>query len=116
MTPAARESEARKNEFESDVPNSNACRASRRLGNVESRSRQARRASIERRLEIREIGRKGLQNGSAYLQDRFKPRARNGGATKWPQRDLNLPLAASPRVGHIGRNGAVAEWLKAAVC
>ena len=28
----------------------------------------------------------------------------------------NLPLAASPRVGHIGLNGAVAEWLKAAVC
>src|ERR1700732_222222 len=28
----------------------------------------------------------------------------------------NLPLAARPRVGHIDRNGAVAEWLKAAVC
>ena len=28
----------------------------------------------------------------------------------------NLPLAARPRVGHIGPNGAVAEWLKAAVC
>ena len=28
----------------------------------------------------------------------------------------NLPLAAGPRVGHIGLNGAVAEWLKAAVC
>jgi hypothetical protein len=27
-----------------------------------------------------------------------------------------LPLAARPRVGHIGLNGAVAEWLKAAVC
>ena len=28
----------------------------------------------------------------------------------------NLPLAARPRVGHIRPNGAVAEWLKAAVC
>ena len=28
----------------------------------------------------------------------------------------NLPLAARPRVGHIGPDGAVAEWLKAAVC
>jgi hypothetical protein len=28
----------------------------------------------------------------------------------------NLPLAARPCVGHIGLNGAVAEWLKAAVC
>jgi hypothetical protein len=25
-------------------------------------------------------------------------------------------LAARPRLGHIGLNGAVAEWLKAAVC
>jgi hypothetical protein len=29
---------------------------------------------------------------------------------------LKLPLAARRCVGHIGRNGAVAEWLKAAVC
>ena len=28
----------------------------------------------------------------------------------------NLPLAARARVGHIGLDGAVAEWLKAAVC
>jgi hypothetical protein len=28
----------------------------------------------------------------------------------------HLPLAARPRVGHIGLTGAVAEWLKAAVC
>jgi hypothetical protein len=28
----------------------------------------------------------------------------------------NLPLAARPRVGHIGLAGDVAEWLKAAVC
>ena len=42
--------------------------------------------------------------------------ARGGNATKWPQRDLNLPLAASPPLGHIGAIGDVAEWLKAAVC
>jgi hypothetical protein len=30
--------------------------------------------------------------------------------------DWNLPLAARPCVGHIGLTGAVAEWLKAAVC
>ena len=42
--------------------------------------------------------------------------ARSGAATKWPRRNLNLPLAARARVGHIRRNGAVAEWLKAAVC
>ena len=28
----------------------------------------------------------------------------------------NLSLAARPCVGHIGLNGDVAEWLKAAVC
>jgi hypothetical protein len=37
-------------------------------------------------------------------------------ATEWPQRDLNLPLAACRLVGHIGLAGDVAEWLKAAVC
>ena len=38
--------------------------------------------------------------------------------TKWPSNSaaLNLPLAARPRVGHIGLTGDVAEWLKAAVC
>ena len=29
---------------------------------------------------------------------------------------LNLSLAGRPCVGHIGLNGDVAEWLKAAVC
>ena len=28
----------------------------------------------------------------------------------------HLPLAARPGVGHIDLDGAVAEWLKAAVC
>ena len=39
-------------------------------------------------------------------------------AIKWLANSaaLNLPLAAHPCVGHIGLNGAVAEWLKAAVC
>jgi hypothetical protein len=50
------------------------------------------------------------------VPDWFARRASGGNVTKWPQRDPNLPLAASPRVGHIGPHGAVAEWLKAAVC
>jgi hypothetical protein len=41
---------------------------------------------------------------------------RSAGASKWPRRNLNLPLAAGPRVRHIRVDGAVAEWLKAAVC
>ena len=41
---------------------------------------------------------------------------RSEGAPKWPRRNLNLPLAAGPRVRHIRADGAVAEWLKAAVC
>jgi hypothetical protein len=57
-----------------------------------------------------------------------RPIARNGilavceecrqsaSAPKWPRRNLNLPLAAGPRVRHIRAHGAVAEWLKAAVC
>jgi hypothetical protein len=32
------------------------------------------------------------------------------------QKPRNLPLAAQRCVGHIGRTGDVAEWLKAAVC
>jgi hypothetical protein len=42
--------------------------------------------------------------------------ARSAGISEWPWRNLNLPLAAGPRVRHIRANGAVAEWLKAAVC
>jgi hypothetical protein len=34
----------------------------------------------------------------------------------YDSRGRHLPLAARPRVGHIGLTGAVAEWLKAAVC
>ena len=41
---------------------------------------------------------------------------RSAGAPQWPWRNLNLPLAAGPRVRHIRAHGAVAEWLKAAVC
>jgi hypothetical protein len=54
------------------------------------------------------------------LHLRIGPRApiRNPGAIKWLANPAvpNLPLAAHPCVGHIGLNGAVAEWLKAAVC
>jgi hypothetical protein len=42
--------------------------------------------------------------------------ARSDGAPKWPRPNLNLPLAAGPHVRHIRAHGAVAEWLKAAVC
>ena len=44
--------------------------------------------------------------------------AASSGVPKWPANSAaaNLPLAARPRVGHIRLNGAVAEWLKAAVC
>ena len=38
------------------------------------------------------------------------------GTSKAFRRNLNLPLAAGPRVRHIRADGAVAEWLKAAVC
>ena len=38
------------------------------------------------------------------------------GTSKGFRRNLNLPLAAGPRVRHIRADGAVAEWLKAAVC
>ena len=41
---------------------------------------------------------------------------RSAGVPQWPRRNLNLPLAAGPRVRHIRAHGAVAEWLKAAVC
>ena len=50
------------------------------------------------------------------MRDRHGRNAGGGTATKWPRRNLNLPLAARPRVGHIRSHGAVAEWLKAAVC
>jgi hypothetical protein len=42
--------------------------------------------------------------------------APSAGTSKWPRRNLNLPLAAGARVRHIRADGAVAEWLKAAVC
>ena len=42
--------------------------------------------------------------------------AQSARVSKWPRRNLNLPLAAGPCVRHIRAHGAVAEWLKAAVC
>ncbi|WMT71646.1 hypothetical protein [Bradyrhizobium sp. Ash2021] len=60
--------------------------------------------------------RESLQKQRRGVRDSLARSAWGGNATKWPQRDLNLPLAAGPRVGHIGPYGAVAEWLKAAVC
>ncbi|HLJ00817.1 MAG TPA: hypothetical protein VKT76_13950, partial [Bradyrhizobium sp.] len=37
-------------------------------------------------------------------------------ANRVSRKSANLRLAAQPGVGHIRADGAVAEWLKAAVC
>ena len=70
-------------------------------------------------IPLRSRSRKA-QRSLVSLPDRRAGRARSagvtGGVTKWSRRNLNLPLAARPRVGHIRPCGAVAEWLKAAVC
>ena len=55
-------------------------------------------------------------NAGYRISAAHEERARSAGASKWPRRNLNLPLAAGPRVRHIRAHGAVAEWLKAAVC
>jgi hypothetical protein len=68
-------------------------------------------------------GWQGLRIGAKY-RGKCTPKRMNwrerrihwAGATEWPRRASNLPLAACPRVGHIGPAGDVAEWLKAAVC
>jgi hypothetical protein len=49
----------------------------------------------------------GVLRASVARQDAFRALSLN---------HLNLSLAARPCVGHIGLNGDVAEWLKAAVC
>ena len=49
----------------------------------------------------------GVAGASSASQDAFRALSLN---------HLNLSLAARPCVGHIGLNGDVAEWLKAAVC
>src|SRR5579863_10214561 len=43
-------------------------------------------------------------------------RIRRDGRKAPPAAVFNLLLAAQPAVGHIRAHGAVAEWLKAAVC
>ena len=60
-------------------------------------------------------------SGFLFKDSLEKPRAEFPGhheSSKWLAITAapNLPLAARPRVGHIGLDGAVAEWLKAAVC
>ena len=61
-----------------------------------------------------------LFESDSDVPDTFKIRASLGGAESLNgmanSATRNLPLAAHPCVGHIGLNGAVAEWLKAAVC
>jgi hypothetical protein len=55
---------------------------------------------------------------SLNLVERRSQTAVSSGAPKWLANSAaaNLPLAARPCVGHIRPDGAVAEWLKAAVC
>ena len=53
-----------------------------------------------------------------FVRERRLPDAESSGVTKPLANSAaaNWPLAARLGVGHIGPNGAVAEWLKAAVC
>jgi hypothetical protein len=53
-----------------------------------------------------------------FMRERRLAAPESSEAIKQPANSApaNLPLAAGPCVGHIGLNGAVAEWLKAAVC
>jgi hypothetical protein len=84
-------------------------------GNVDSSPRSDRRLDHATPPILRSLARKPAKQRRG-VRDSSARSAWGGNATKWPQRDLNLPLAAGPRVGHIGPYGAVAEWLKAAVC
>jgi len=89
----------------------------RRLLPREQVQRRARRADVSRLrvIETGEPGKTRLNAGYGISAAREKC-ARSDGAPKWPRRNLNLPLAAGSRVRHIRAHGAVAEWLKAAVC
>jgi hypothetical protein len=53
------------------------------------------------------VSKQGVLRASIASRDAFRALSLN---------HLNLSLAARPCVGHIGLNGDVAEWLKAAVC
>ena len=77
-------------------------------------------AEFERHFGTRHIS--GLDVPVSSSRIRLRSRGRNTRShqesSKWLAMAAapNLPLAARPRVGHIGLDGAVAEWLKAAVC
>jgi hypothetical protein len=80
------------------------------------------RSGVASRTVSRRCVTKTMEPGNMRLNARYgvsavrEQCARSAGASKWPRRNLNLPLAAGPRVRHIRADGAVAEWLKAAVC
>ena len=80
------------------------------------------RPGVASRTLSRRCVTKTMEPGNMCLNARYgvsavrEESARSAGASKWPRRNLNLPLAAGPRVRHIRADGAVAEWLKAAVC
>ena len=80
------------------------------------------RSGVASRTLSRRCITKTMEPGNMRLNARYGVSAvreesgRSAGASKWPRRNLNLPLAAGPRVRHIRADGAVAEWLKAAVC
>ena len=80
------------------------------------------RSGVASRTLSRRCVTKTMEPGNMCLNARYGVSAvreesgRSAGASKWPRRNLNLPLAAGPRVRHIRADGAVAEWLKAAVC
>jgi hypothetical protein len=80
------------------------------------------RPGVASRMLSRRCVTKTMKPGNMRLSARYGVSAvreestRSAGASKWPRRNLNLPLAAGPRVRHIRADGAVAEWLKAAVC
>ena len=95
--------------------------STRRLRQTDSENSPQRSGFPSRTLSRRCVT-KTTEPGNMRLNARYgisavrKEYARGAGASKWPRRNLNLPLAAGPRVRHIRADGAVAEWLKAAVC
>jgi len=57
-----------------------------------------------------------LRSRCRFLDTAGAPNASSRPRRMVSSHHMNLSLAARRRVGHIGLNGDVAEWLKAAVC
>ncbi|MBR1124953.1 hypothetical protein JQ628_25755 [Bradyrhizobium lablabi] len=91
-------------------------------------ARDSIRSGMHHSLLVREArplrGRSNRRRISALVAFLTRAMNRAFSASRLPQgrsgalriNHLNLSLAARPHVGHIGLNGDVAEWLKAAVC